>query len=68
MPSLHRESDMLSRKLCNVHILLSITAGLDICLVEGNQTSGLVEVNYNGEWRSVCDDYWTDVDADIACG
>ena len=21
----------------------------------------------NGEWRSVCDDYWTDVEANVAC-
>ena len=29
--------------------------------------SGLIEVRYNGEWRSVCDDYWTDEDANVAC-
>ena len=35
--------------------------------MEGNETSGLVEVFYNQEWRSVCDDKWTNVDADVVC-
>ncbi|CAI8035146.1 Protein kinase C-binding protein NELL2 [Geodia barretti] len=39
-----------------------------IRLVHGNETSGLVEVLRNCEWRSVCDDYWTDHDAKVACG
>ena len=29
--------------------------------------SGLIEVYHDGEWRSVCDDYWTDEDANVAC-
>ena len=36
--------------------------------VDGNETSGLVEVLRNCEWRSVCDDYWTDEDAKVASG
>ncbi|CAI8020296.1 Scavenger receptor cysteine-rich type 1 protein M160 [Geodia barretti] len=41
---------------------------MGIRLVDGNETSGLVEVLRNCEWRSVCDDYWTDHDAKVACG
>ena len=41
--------------------------GPDIHLVEGNNTCGLVEVYYQEEWRAVCDDYWTDVEAGVAC-
>ena len=45
----------------------------DIRLVDGdrvksNDTYGLVEVFYSGEWNSVCDDYWTDEDANVVCG
>ena len=32
-----------------------------------NDTQGLIEVCYQGDWRSVCDDYWTDHDAKVAC-
>ncbi|CAI8056635.1 Deleted in malignant brain tumors 1 protein [Geodia barretti] len=41
---------------------------MGIRLVDGNETSGLVEVLRNCEWRSICDDYWTDEDAMVACG
>ena len=40
---------------------------MGIRLVHGNETSGLVEVLRYCEWRSVCDDYWTDHDAKVAC-
>ena len=33
-----------------------------------NSSTGVVEVYHDGEWRSVCNDYWTDVEADVACG
>ena len=39
----------------------------DIRVVDGNETSGNLEVYYDGEWRSVCDDYWTGTDANVTC-
>ena len=50
-------------------MLLSVNISIfaDIHLVHGNETSGLVEVCYEGKWKSVCDDYWNDADANVAC-
>ena len=28
---------------------------------------GRLEMRYDGEWRPICDDYWTDVEAGVAC-
>ena len=40
---------------------------LDIRLDGGSTTEGWVEFCYDNEWKSVCDDYWTDIDANVAC-
>ena len=32
-----------------------------------NESSGLLEVFYDGEWGYVCDDRWQEVNGDVVC-
>jgi hypothetical protein len=42
--------------------------GDEVRLVDGSASSeGRVEIRHNGQWGTVCDDHWTDVDATVVC-
>ena len=41
---------------------------IELRLVDGSSNSeGRIEISYNGEWGTICDDGWTDYNARVVC-
>jgi len=44
-----------------------VCAFVDVRLANGSTYEGRLEIKVAGKWGTVCDDYFTDVDAGVAC-
>ena len=65
---LHSHRYILNRYLQPSFVFCTVCSHGSIRLRNGSTMSGRVEVCLNGDWGTVCDDGWTAVDANVACG
>ena len=66
-PGLDERIGFVSGKT-TVTVTISPIADGTLRLVDGaSEREGRLEVFHNGQWGTICDDYWTDVEARVAC-
>ena len=57
-----------TKKFCSSHFIGHVWWCSDVRLIGGSlDNGGRLEVKYGGVWGTVCDDYFDDIDAGVAC-